>query len=115
MTFHVFLDTILAVNFLFKMRRIPFDCESELKTLTDGFLYFRSRTDPLYGCVGALDGIEIDIKKPPGTFLSRNFRCRKGMYALPIQAVADSTMRFLHMPCPDSGSTQILPCLMLLR
>ena len=104
-TFRVFLDTLRAVNFEFNMPGIPLDCESELKNLANGFQSSKSRTNPLYGCAGALDGIAIAIKKTPDTYMPSNFYCRKSMYALPVQAVVDSTMRFLYMSCRCSGST----------
>ena len=105
MTFRVFLETLKAVNMEFKMPGLPLNEESKLQCLANGFQASRNRLNPLYGCVGALDGIAIAIRKPPDEYMPRNFYCRKGMYALPVQAVVDSTMRFLYMSCRCTGST----------
>ena len=37
--------------------------------------------------------------------MPRNFYCIKDMHALPVQAVVDSTIRFLYMSRRYSGST----------
>jgi hypothetical protein len=61
----------------------------------------------LPGCVGALDGIAIKIRKPwlqydecPMTYYNR-----KGFYALNVQAICDSKYRFLWMSAKARGSS----------
>jgi hypothetical protein len=59
------------------------------------------------GCIGALDGLAIRIKKPdkgssivdPGAYY-----CRKGFYALNCQAICDSKKRILWMSSAHQGS-----------
>lgn len=104
-TFKVFLETLKAIRIELEMPGIPFNDETELESVANKFQLSRGRPNPLYGCVGALDGIAIAIKRPPDEFMPRNFYCRKGMYAFPVQAVVDSELRFRYMSCRCSGST----------
>ena len=61
----------------------------------------------LPGCVGAVDGILIPITMPPKHARSA-FWCRKGFYALNMQAVVDANCCFTYVhvkwagPTPDS-------------
>ena len=75
-----------------------------LDRISDGF---RTRTDGLLrGCVGAIDGLLMPIRRPHGELNERVFRCRKGFYALNIQAIADRDGRFLHASvgrCPGAA------------
>lgn len=50
----------------------------------------------LTGCVGALDGIAIKIKKP-SLLIAALYYCRRGFYSLPVQALVDSRYRFLDV------------------
>lgn len=61
--------------------------------------------NPLPGCVGALDGICIKILNPSDRFHHSTFYCRKGFYALPVQALVDSSYRFLSFSAICCGST----------
>jgi len=61
----------------------------------------------LYGCFGALDGVAVKIQCPrrkdvpdPG-----NYYCRKGYYALNVQAICDKKKRFLWVNPSNKGST----------
>lgn len=65
----------------------------------------RERANPLYGCVGTLDGIAIAIRKPTDEYVLRNFYCKKNMYAFSILAVIDSKLRFMYMSCQCTGNT----------
>jgi hypothetical protein len=64
--------------------------------------------DAFKGCIGALDGLAIKIKCPtlcqlipdPG-----NYFCRKGFYALNVQAICDKLRRFLWVSTGHKGST----------
>ena len=71
--FEIFLETLAAVMFEVKMSGIPLDDQDALKELAHGFKYSRNRTNPLYGCIGALDGIAIAISKLPNEYVPRNF------------------------------------------
>ena len=87
------------------MPGLPLSDAGKLRKLANGFQSSREYNNPLYGCVGALDGIAISIRKPPDEYALRNFYWRKGMYALPVQAVVDSELMFRHMSCRCTGST----------
>jgi hypothetical protein len=103
--FDIFHSTIDAVNRHLAMPGIPLCEETKLSSLASGFSTSRACLSPLFGCVGALDGISIEIAKPHDRYIPRNFFCRKGMYALPVQAIVDSTYRFTYMSCNCVGST----------
>ena len=58
---------------------------------------FSARTDGLLtGCIGAIDGLLIPIRRPGKEMNERVYYCRKGFYSLNIQAIADKDGRFLH-------------------
>jgi hypothetical protein len=69
---------------------------------------FAAKTDGIYsGCIGALDGIAIRVKcfstndvPDPG-----NYYCRKGFYALNVQAICDRNKRFLWCSTGHKGGT----------
>lgn len=103
-TFLLFLDNIRAVIEEISMPCIPLQDEAGLRNLSDGLQMSRERENPLYGCVGALDAIDIGIKKPPNGYVSRNFYCREVIYTLAVYAVVDSNLRFLYMSFTCSGS-----------
>ncbi len=79
------------------MPGVPLTDEVELRKLADGFLKSRRKPNPLYGCIGAIDGIAIKIFKPRDEYVPRKVFCRKGFYSLPVQAVVDSSYKFLYM------------------
>lgn len=76
-----------------------------LRKLAQNFKSSRSPASPLSGCVGALDGIAIKILKPHWTLDPAGFYCRKGYYAIPVQALVDSDYRFLCYSARCVGST----------
>jgi DDE superfamily endonuclease len=69
---------------------------------------FGARTEGTYnGCFGAIDGIAIRVKcfstndvPDPG-----NYYCRKGFYALNVQAICDRRKRFLWCSTGHKGGT----------
>jgi hypothetical protein len=69
---------------------------------------FAKRTDGIYnGCIGALDGLALRVKcftmsevPDPG-----NYYCRKGFYALNVQAICDRKKRFLWCSTGHKGGT----------
>ena len=64
------------------------------------------RRNPLAAkCVGALDGLAIEIQKPTSEFSPKQFSNRKGFYAICCQAVCDAQNRFLLFDCSSPGST----------
>ncbi len=78
---------------------------AELERLAGGFSLSRRGGSPLYRCVGALDGICVRVKKPLGKCKPRDYFCRKGFYSVPVQAIVDSSYRFLYMSARCVGST----------
>ena len=69
---------------------------------------FGATTEGIYnGCIGALDGIAIRVRcfstndvPDPG-----NYWCRKGFYALNVQAICDRRKRFLWCSTGHKGCT----------
>ena len=60
---------------------------------------------PRHGCVGAIDGIAVKTNKLKDSENPAHFYCRKGFYALPVQAVPDHKYRFTYMPARCVGGT----------
>lgn len=58
-----------------------------------------------YGPFGAIDGLAIRIKSPIGVSDPGNYYCRKGFYALNVQAICDRSKRFLWVYPSNKGST----------
>ena len=55
------------------------------------------------GCVGDVDGVMIKITKP--SYNGSQFYCRKGFFALNVQAVVDSTRTINYLAIGSTGST----------
>jgi len=60
-----------------------------------------------YGPFGALDGLAVRIRSPTLREVAGlgNYYCRKGFYALNVQAICDRFMRFLYCFPSNKGST----------
>ena len=80
--------------------------EAALNSVVEGFL---SASGGVFRkCIGALDGVAIKIKCPVASNLIRdpgNNFCRKGFYALNVQAICDKSRRVLWMSAGHKGST----------
>jgi hypothetical protein len=87
----------------FALPGTPFSDETKLAEMARAFT--QSRKSPLFGCIGALDGILVPMQKTPDHQSLRKYFCRKGYYALPLQVVCDSSNRFLFMSGRTAGST----------
>lgn len=59
----------------------------------------------MHGCIGAIDGIAIKIVRPTEVPNPARYYCRKGFYALNVQAICDSDCRFLWVAARNPGST----------
>jgi hypothetical protein len=59
----------------------------------------------LWGCIAALDGIPLPIKKPLDRHYPRHYFTRKGFNDFPVEAMCDSPYRFLYMSANCVGST----------
>ena len=79
----------------------PESCERVAKGFCERF------DNPLIGCVGAVDGLAIEIRRPPSSVCpkSRSFYNRKGFFAYVLQAACDHTYRFTFASCKCTGST----------
>lgn len=102
--YQVFYETKTALDRALNLPGLP-DTFQGLKKLSDDFQCSRSPPNMLPGCVGALDGIAIRIKKPSNSEHPATFYCRKGYYAIPVQALVDSNYRFLCFSAICRGST----------
>jgi DDE superfamily endonuclease len=103
--YSVFYDTIDAVLRTLRMPGVPvYDAEA-MRNLASGFHTSRRTPNPLWGCIGALDGIAIAITKPLDRYFPRHYWTRKGFYAIPVQAICDSSYRFLYMSARCVGSS----------
>lgn len=103
-TYDVFHATKRSLGKVLDLPGIP-ESVPDLCKMSEDFQTSRVPGNPLPGCVGALDGISIKIKKPPNHEQPASFYCRKGYYAIPVQAVCDSNYRFLCYSAKCRGST----------
>lgn len=103
--FDEFLDWVLQA-FQFPLATyLNEDNWSALASIAEPFSY--SSNGAFSGIIGALDGIAIRIRSP---FLSEvsdpgNYYCRKGFFALNIQAICDRSKKFLWCYTSNKGST----------
>jgi hypothetical protein len=102
--YHVFHSTVKSITRRIAMPGLPLQ-QSELQNLALSFTNSRQPPSLLYGCVAALDGICVEIQKPLDMYGPRDFYCRKGMYAIPAQALVDAKYRFLYLSAKCAGST----------
>jgi hypothetical protein len=70
---------------------------------------FAAASDGVFrGCIGALDGLAVKMKCPTLSDLipdPGNYFCRKGFYALNVQAICDKLRRFIWVSTGHKGST----------
>jgi len=102
--YEVFHRTVDAVGEVLTLDGIPTDA-GELEKLAVGFKNSRSPPNPLSGCIGAIDGLAVMIKKPNDDLNPSQFYCRKQFYSLPLQAVVDSDYHFIYSSLRCVGST----------
>jgi hypothetical protein len=102
--YDVFHSTVSSITKRIAMPGLSW-VQSELQRRALAFTTSRQPPNPLYGCVGAVDGICIEIQKPADEYGPRGFYCRKGMYAIPAQALVDANYRFLYLSSKCAGST----------
>jgi DDE superfamily endonuclease len=77
----------------------------ELRARSDAFA--EKSNGVFYGTFGALDGLAVRIRSPTLKEVSDpgNYYCRKGFYALNVQAICDKAKRFLWCYPSNKGST----------
>jgi DDE superfamily endonuclease len=103
--YHVFHSTLDAIYRTLSLPGIPVNDPAALTATAEGFKTSRASKNPLYGCVAAIDGIAIRIRSPRAIDLPSLYYCRKGYFALPVQACCDSKYRFLYFSAKAVGST----------
>ena len=81
----------------------PWDDEEGLQELERGFA--KTTGGKLRGCVFSFDGFCVRIICPFGVINPRDFWHRKGFYAYVVQAIVDSTGKFLVASIKVIGST----------
>lgn len=99
-----FEDTINSLNKRLKLPGLPRSMEGLHRTALE-FKMSRRSPSPFNGCVGALDGLAVKIKKPREENNPAVYYSRKDFYALCVQALVDSNYRFLSYSCRCVGST----------
>ena len=106
---YVVLETFLAwilATFEFPLTRLLRD--QNWSALQELAAEFAAKTDGVfYGPFGALDGLAVRIRSPSLKEVSDpgNYYCRKGFYALNVQAICDMKKRFLWCLTSNKGST----------
>jgi hypothetical protein len=103
--FNVFLNWIL---FTFEFPLVSLLRERKWDVLHELANQFAERSNGVFfGPFGSLDGLAIRIRSPRLSEVSDpgNYYCRKGFYALNVQAICDSTKRFLWVYPSNKGST----------
>ena len=100
----IFHDTCHALSCRLRLKGFPTTIAA-LQEIARRFQSSRKSTNPLPGCVGALDGICIKIKKPKRHENPALFYCRKGFYAVPVQALVDSDYIFRFCSAVCTGAT----------
>lgn len=84
----IFLEILLTMQRVFRLSGLPKN-EDELKQSAEELKFSRSFSSSWSGCVGALDGIAIKIKKPNNNAQPAVFYCRKGFYSITIQSIVN--------------------------
>lgn len=105
-TFYKYLwMTISAINIVVPLPGLPCSDEERLEKLSNGFRKLNG--DTMRGCVGAIDGIAIEIIKPSAwdAVYPVRFRNRKGFFSINCQAICDADLRFLWCSLKTPGGT----------
>ena len=100
----IFHQTCDVLTSRLQLKRFP-KTMAGMRQIARNFQSSRRGTNPLPGCVGALDGICIKIKKPQPCENPAMFYCRKGFYAIPVQALVDSDYIFRFCSAVCTGAT----------
>ena len=97
------------INLSFKFPLVDYIKTEDLEALRGISDDFSSRSNGVFtGCIGAIDGLAVRIRCPSSTVDGiedcGNYYCRKGFYALNIQAICDSHKRIIWLSSGHKGS-----------
>ena len=91
------------------MKKLEFEkfptTHKELRRAAQSFATSRNEVNPLPGCIAAVDGLSVALNKPERLYNPASFWCRKGYYAIPVQAVVSSEYKFMAVSVACTGST----------
>ena len=72
----------------------------------EGRLFDPSKSKAYRGCIGFLDGIQIEIRRPRNLAYAGDFFCqRKDRFGINCQAICDGQLRFTFFSCRCTGGT----------
>mmetsp|Transcript_26064 Transcript_26064/g.72977 ORF Transcript_26064/g.72977 Transcript_26064/m.72977 type:complete len:222 (-) Transcript_26064:377-1042(-) len=93
-----------AINMHYPIN-FPLNDPQQLSKISEGFHTLNKHSLP--GCVGAIDGLAVEIKKPSAwdTLFPTHFMNRKGFFSINCQAMCDSDLRFLWASLKSPGGT----------
>jgi Villin headpiece domain len=80
--FAMFNSTLCAILSTLKMSGVPVGDALKMRELAEAFRTSRVSPNPLWGCIGALDGIALPIQKPLDKYCPRHYFTCNGFYAL---------------------------------
>jgi hypothetical protein len=103
--FNEFLDWVL-MTFEFPLPRYLHNKNwRALRAIAEPFSY--GSNGVFNGIIGAIDGLAVRIRSPQLSEVSDpgNYYCRKGFFALNVQAICDRSKRFLWCYPSNKGST----------
>ena len=103
--FDEFLEWVLKA-FNFPLAKLLYEEDkTALAAISEEFAY--GSNGVLGGIIGAIDGIAIRIRSPSLSEVSDpgNYYCRKGFFALNVQAICDRAKKFLWCYTSNKGST----------
>ena len=81
--------------------------EEYLEGVSTSFAYGGASDGIFRGCIGALDGLAIKIKRPTLTDTLRDpgaYYCRKGFHALNVQGICDASKKLSWISSKHIGS-----------
>lgn len=84
-----FDDTVKSIRKVIPMPGVPPRNWHSVCKLADGFSNPRVPPNKIYGYVRRVDGIALSISEPPDNFVTQNYCCYKGIYAVTVKGVVD--------------------------
>ena len=108
----IFALCLVATDSVLELQDYPAKGDVDgFKEIAKRFATSRKTVNPLPGCIGAVDGICVSIQKPRRSLNPLKFYCRKGFFAVPVQAAVDHCYRFVAVSIICAGATNDRLCL----